>query len=122
MMCDEMKLSRHFDYNCQEDKISGFSEWGDKSFSPPEIADHALVYMIKNMDGWKFPIAYRFVQGTVATSELASSIKEMVLLLKETGFTLVGTVRDQGSTNQGAVHALVKETDAIRHTMDCKKR
>ena len=47
---------------------------------------------------------------------------EMVLLLKETGFTLVGTVCDQGSTNQGAVHALVKETDAIRHTMDCQKR
>ena len=57
MMCDEMKLSRHFDYNTQEEKISGFTEWGDKPLSPPKIADHALVYMIKNMDGWKFPIA-----------------------------------------------------------------
>ena len=79
------------DYNCQQDKISGFSEWGDKYLSPPEISDQALVYMIRNKDGWKVPIAYRFVQGTVAISELASNIKEMVLLFKATHFTLVGT-------------------------------
>ena len=121
-MCDEMKLNRHIDYSVQEDKVLGYSEWGDKVVTEKKIADHALVYMIKNMDGWKFPIAYRFVQGTFATPDLASGIKEVILLLKECGFNTVGTVCDQGSTNQAAVHALVKETDKIRHKLNCSKR
>ena len=121
-MSDEMKLSRHLDYNVQEDRVSGFCEWGDKQqLSSSKIADHALVYMIKNMEGWKFPLAYKFVQRTVETGDLDSGIKEMVLLLKESGFTLVGTVCDQGSTNQAAVHLLVNKTDKIRHTLKCIK-
>ena len=100
-----MALTPHFDYNRRTDKINGLIKEQKK------IADHALVFMIRGvLKNYKQPIAYSFCSKTTPKLDLAKQITEIIRKLHTTGFIVVATVCDQGSTNVSAINHLINKT------------
>lgn len=112
LVFDEVHLSTQITYNASEDRFIGFKE--DGSDSVPQIADHALVFMVRGLrKQWKQPIAYYFVHKTISSAQLSCLIKGLIVECRLVGLHVLATLSDQGSTNRGAINLLLKDTDRI---------
>lgn len=111
LLFDEIALSPHFDYNKRKDTISGFVD--DGKGKKTNIADHALVFMIRGvLRNYKQPISYTFCAGSTKKNELIQQIKENISQLQKIGFKVMATVCDQGASNVSALNHLIEETRA----------
>ncbi|XP_066600971.1 uncharacterized protein [Prorops nasuta] len=76
-----------------------------------EIADHAIVFMLRGLhSGWKIPISYRFVTTATKTITLVRIIKQTISSLQKINLKVVGTVCDQGSANMAAINYLTEDS------------
>ncbi|XP_061721631.1 uncharacterized protein LOC133528306 [Cydia pomonella] len=104
-----MAIKPHFEYSSKKDMIVGFVDNGKKRVK--RIADHALVFMIRGITkNYKQPISYTFCCTATEKHELAQAIKDHIRKLKSSGFHVIATVCDQGSSNMSAINALIAET------------
>lgn len=108
LMWDEMSLQPHLQYDEITDKIVGFEDWGHKR--KQGIADHVLVFMLRDIKTeWRIPLSYNFCKSQTKTTQLIRCIKETVKEVTKTGFTIVATICDQGSSNVTALKQLLND-------------
>lgn len=113
LMWDEISLKLHVDYSAEKDKVIGFEDWGTNRSN--KYADHALVFMLRGIKtGWKIPLTYNFCASQTTYGQLSACIKEVVRDVTNSGFNIVATVCDQGSSNMKAIKLLQSETDKVR--------
>lgn len=108
LLFDEIALQPCLVYNESTDQVDGFEDLGKSDLGRSDkVADHALVFMIQGIyEKFKQPIAYYFVKGTISSQNLASIIQEIIRAIHDTGYKILTTVCDQGSTNMGAIKLL----------------
>lgn len=113
LIWDEVSCDAHFDYDHENDRISGFTSWNGTTSK--KIADHGLTFMLRGLlTGWKIPLAYGLCDATTPSNELQDQIKEVVKLCEECNFKIVPSTCDQGSTNRGAIKNLLEETNELK--------
>ena len=124
LLFDEIKLSPSLVYNPSMDIVEGFV---DSGFSRSlDIADHAMVWMLKGIDGvrpWKQPVAYTFCRGISSVEIIVRMFKELVRRACQAGIVVVASVCDQGSTNCKAIQCLIdfskrnafQQSNPLRH-------
>ena len=109
LIFDEMALKPHFDFNRKKDKILGFVKYDGESIN--KMADHVLVFMIRGITkNFKQPLYYAFCSGSTPKLTLSNIIKNIVKKLYSSGFTVLATVCDQGTSNISAINHLINET------------
>lgn len=59
---------------------------------------------------WKQPILYHFVKGAAKATIIMKTVKDIIRAAKNSGFTVLATICDQGSNNVSAVKQLVEDT------------
>lgn len=107
VMFDEIALKKRLIYDIASDKVDGYVDIAAEGGRTQEIADHALVFMLQGIHKkFKQPIAHYFVKGTISTQKLAVIIKNVIQAVRDTGYTVISTVCDQGPTNVGALKLL----------------
>ncbi|XP_063629718.1 uncharacterized protein LOC134801117 [Cydia splendana] len=107
ILFDEMALKKRLILNTTTDKIDGFQDLGNEGGRSADIADHALVFMLQGVrKKYKQPLAHYFVKGTVSSERLSVIIKTIIQRVVQQGFSVIGTVCDQGPTNMGALNLL----------------
>ena len=105
---DEAHVHPHVAYDFKKDKIIGFEDFGTHRTS--KFADHVLVFMIRRLsDGTKIPFSYYYCQSQTKYGQLIECIRENVTAIASTGFELVVTICDQGSSNMKALKELKQE-------------
>ncbi|CAK1579730.1 unnamed protein product [Parnassius mnemosyne] len=103
---DEMSITPQIQYDSSKDELKGFASHGKN-----QIANHALVFMIKGIRRqYKQPVAYYFT-NSLNKFELKTIIKEVVNVQKSE-LVVLATVCDQSTVNVGAIEKLIKETKA----------
>jgi DNA transposase THAP9 len=108
LIFDEMSLSPQITYNAQKDAFEGFATSREN-----EIADHALVFMIKGVkQNFKQPIAYYFTNG-LNKYELKHYIKCVIKHAQDAGLIILNTVCDQSAVNVAAITDLINETKCL---------
>lgn len=113
---DEIALKPRLIYNSSSDKVEGYTDYGSTEARGPELADHALVFLIQGLrKKFKQPFAFYFVKGTVSSQKLATLIKEIIKLIKGVGYNVLATVCDQGPTNIGALKILKSMNECGEH-------
>ncbi|KAK3925978.1 DNA transposase [Frankliniella fusca] len=119
---DEVFLRGRLSYNRQQNKVTGFENYGHKG-STNRLADHALVFMAQGLyEKWTFPVAYCFVSKTCPSTMLKLLIRDVVKSLFAIGLNVFGTVSDQGATNQGAISELKQESgDSVSYCVNDHK-
>ncbi|KAJ8917056.1 hypothetical protein NQ315_012975 [Exocentrus adspersus] len=81
-----------------------------------KFADHALVLLLKGIKKkWKQPISYYFSQGGFNAVQLKQILKTTIEALQQIGFTIIGTVCDQYSSNINAIKQLVEDSERERN-------
>jgi hypothetical protein len=81
----------------------------------PSIANYANVFMIKGIcRQWKQPFSFTFSSGPTKQLQLKDMITKVITSCQNIGLEVVATVCDQGSSNQAAISALLKETNEGR--------
>lgn len=109
LMWDEVSIQPKCTYDIQKDVICGLEDWGNNRTG--KVADHALVFMLRGLhSGRKMPLLFNFCDKQTNTAQLIRCIKEVVLEIKKTGFHIVATVCDQGSSNVAAIKELSLQT------------
>lgn len=109
LMWDEISLQPQLQYDTINDKIVGFEDWGHKRTQ--RIADHALVFMLRGIrTGWKIPLSYNFCKSQTKSGQLIYCIKKIVKKVAQSGFTIIATVCDQGTSNVSAINELLNHT------------
>ncbi|XP_063226617.1 uncharacterized protein LOC134533179 isoform X1 [Bacillus rossius redtenbacheri] len=117
LVFDELSLQPNIHYDENGDVIVGFQDFGNGE-RKPVFADHALVFMVRGLKKrWKQPIAFAFIEGSTKTTDLVRCIKDVVTAVQQTGLKVVGTICDQGTSNQAAINYLLKESDEM-----CKRK
>ncbi|KAJ8926618.1 hypothetical protein NQ314_020982 [Rhamnusium bicolor] len=107
---DEISLSSLLSYNRKRDCIDGLEHFGNKR--TPHIASYVNVFMIKGIcRQWKQPFAFTFSSGPAKSPEIKDMIKKVITSCQSIGLNVVATICDQGSSNQAAINALLKETN-----------
>ncbi|KAJ8935141.1 hypothetical protein NQ314_012959, partial [Rhamnusium bicolor] len=107
---DEISLSSLLSYNRKHDCIDGLEHFGNKR--TPHIASYANVFMIKGIcRQWKQPFSFTFSSGPAKSPEIKDMIKKVITSCQSIGLNVVATICDQGSSNQAAINALLKETN-----------
>lgn len=92
---DEIALKRRLFFNISTDKVEGYEDYGPEVERGSQLADHALVFMLQGIRAkFKQPIAFYFVKGTVSYQKLASIIKEIIMVVEDTGFNILTTICD----------------------------
>lgn len=61
------------------------------------------------------PISYSFCSKQTNTAQLMRCIKEHVRKINNTGFNIIATVCDQGSSNVAAIKELLQQTNIKRN-------
>lgn len=114
LMWDEVSIQPKISYDIRKDIICGFEDWGN--YRTNKVADHALVFMLRGLNsGWKMPISYSFCSKQTNTAQLMRCIKEHVRKINNTGFNIIATVCDQGSSNVAAIKELLQQTNIKRN-------
>lgn len=104
---DEMAILPTLLYQPKLGNFLGFGDLGNEGGRLNRLADHALVFMLQGVcQKWKIPIAYYFTCGTIKTDKLTVLLPKIIRAVSSTGFSVVATVCDMGSTNIGAFNAL----------------
>lgn len=107
---DEVSLSRHLQYDKENDKIIGFEDFGDRRSE--KFADHSLVYMLRGIHtGWKIPIFYAFCDALTRRADLTRCFKRVVQAISAAGFKVVAAVCDQLGTNVKMMKDLVDDSN-----------
>ncbi|CAH0731395.1 unnamed protein product, partial [Brenthis ino] len=122
LLFDEIALKPRLIYNPATDQIDGFQDLGNAKGEgrSNKIANHALVFMIQGIyKKIKQPIAFYFVKGTISSEKLAAIVKEIINAVAATGYRVLTTVCDQGSTNMGATKLLKKFSSIPESTNIC---
>lgn len=113
LMWDEVSIQTKLTYDIRKDIICGFEDWGSNRTS--KISDHALVFFLRGLNsGWKMPVSYNFCYKQTNTAQLMRCIKNHIKEICKTGFCIVATVCDQGSSNQAAIKELIKRSNIKR--------
>ncbi|XP_011684313.1 PREDICTED: uncharacterized protein LOC105447804 [Wasmannia auropunctata] len=121
LIWDEVSIQPKLTYDIRKDIICGLEDWGNNRTG--KIADHALVFMLRGLNsGWKMPISYNFCSKQTNTAQLIRCIKEHVKEIVNTGFHIVATVCDQGSSNVAAIKELLLRTDMNRNFQNRARR
>ena len=60
-----------------------------------------------------YVLSFYFCKSSTCTSDLIKCIKEKISAVHTAGFHVVGTIRDQGSTNRAAINYLLEETNEL---------
>ncbi len=88
LLFDEMSLKTNLTYNASQDVIQGFEDFGPFGDGGMQIANSALVFMVKGLCAkWKQPIGYFLSHNTAPAEKLKALVVRVVIC-------------DQGSTNQ----------------------
>lgn len=104
---DEMSIMPQIHYESSKDVLKGFASNGTN-----QIANHALVFMVKGIRRpYKQPVAYYFT-NSMKKFELKTILKEVIKNVQQTGLIVLATVCDQSMVNVGAIEELLKETKA----------
>uniref|UniRef100_A0A1Y1JZB1 THAP-type domain-containing protein n=1 Tax=Photinus pyralis TaxID=7054 RepID=A0A1Y1JZB1_PHOPY len=107
---DEMAISPSLHYNSKLDCIEGVADYGGKRY--PHLADYANVFMIKGVyRQWKQPFSFTFSNGPLSSTQLKQLIEEVITVCQQVGLKVVATICDQGSANQAAINALLKDAN-----------
>ena len=113
VMWDEVFLGSGLHYDEATDKVVGFEDWGN--VQTKKYADHSLVFMMRVVEsGEKIPLTFNFCNGQTTTVQLLRCIKEVIVAVKEAGFTVVAPVCDGGSSNQAVINTLIEDTKEIK--------
>lgn len=105
LIFDEMSIMPQIHYDSSSDELKGFSSNGKN-----QIANHALVFMVKGIKKhYKQPVAY-FFTNALNKIDLKSIIKDVINNIQKTGLIILCTVCDQSTVNVGAIEGLIKET------------
>lgn len=116
---DEIALKPRLIYNQATDYVEGYTDYGIPEERGPELADHALVFLLQGLrKKFKQPLAFYFVKGTVSSQKLALIIKEIVKCVEEVGHRVLATVCDQGPTNMGALKILKSDPKKAENAMN----
>ena len=102
LMIDEMQIKKCVEYDRGLKRYLGYvsSELSWTS-GAAELADHALVFMIRGMStNWKQTVAYFFSGRSIQGSALWSIASEIVCILGRIGIFVRAIVSDMGSSNQ----------------------
>lgn len=104
-----MSIEPSIFFNVQTGEFEGFEDLGDKQTN--HIANHVLVFMMKGVVGnWKQPLSFIFTKGPTNSIDLVRLIKKHVRCCREAGFTVVGSISDQGTNNCAAINYFMKTT------------
>ena len=113
IMWDEVFLGLGLHYDKATDKVVGFEDWG--TVRTEKYVDHSLVFIMRMVEsGDKIPLTFNFCNGQTTTAQLLCCIKEVIIAVKEAGFTVVASVCDGGSSNQAAINTLIEDTKKIK--------
>ncbi|CAB3235138.1 unnamed protein product [Arctia plantaginis] len=103
----EVALEPGFYFN--KGKIIGFEGYGHKNNS--QIADHALVFMLKGIKGkFKQPICYTFCKSCTKKDDLKNLIKSLIKEVHKTGLQVIATICDQSQSNISVIKSLREDT------------
>lgn len=81
LLFDEMSIRKHLNYNSRTDRIEGFQDHGTTQGRDPQIASHALVFMIVGIrKRFKQPVAYYLSGDSVTADRLAVLIREVLII------------------------------------------
>lgn len=82
LMCDEMSIHRHAQWNASKMQFDGFVD-GDRSNIDHSLAKDALVYLVSGVDeDFKIPVAYFLVNG-MNGEKRAALTNEIIIRLNE---------------------------------------
>ncbi|KPI99019.1 Transposable element P transposase [Papilio xuthus] len=126
LLFDEFVLDECLTYNPCMDKIDGYVDFGDEGGRSEEIADHVLVFMLQNIGmDIKQSIAHYFFRGKLKPQVLCDLLKNVIRLIRKTGFTVFASVCNQSPINVEAINLLLapddKCTDINYYEIDDKK-
>ncbi|KAJ8910056.1 hypothetical protein NQ315_012749, partial [Exocentrus adspersus] len=109
-----MSIEPALSYDQKNDTVIGFEDDGHER--KLKFADHALVLLLKGIKKkWKQPISYYFSQGGFNAVQLKQILKTTIEALQQIGFTIIGTVCDQYSSNINAIKQLVEDSERERN-------
>lgn len=93
---DEMSLKSTISYNCSQDKLIGFEDFGSFGNSS-KIVTSALVFMVRGITvPFRQPIGYFLVHETAKPSLVSDIIRDSISKLALIGLTVKLIVCDQG--------------------------
>jgi len=105
IIMDEMSLNKLFSYNSQNDKFSGFEDFGTDGLfdiKSNQCCDQALVIMINSLTRlWKQIVGYFFSKGTVSSSNFKDILIHTIDKVRDAGFIPKVIICDQGTNNIG---------------------
>ncbi|KAJ8912414.1 hypothetical protein NQ315_013482, partial [Exocentrus adspersus] len=114
LLFDEMSIEPALSYGQKNYTVIGFEDDGHER--KLKFADHALVLLLKGIKKkWKQPISYYFSQGGFNAVQLKQILKTTIEALQQIGFTIIGTVCDQYSSNINAIKQLVEDSERERN-------
>lgn len=114
LMWDEVSIQPKVTYDTHNDIICGLEDWGN--YRTGKVADHALAFMLRGLhSGWKMPISFSFCYKQTNTAQLVRCIKEHIKKISDSGFYIIATVCDQGSSNVAAINDLLLRTKMKRN-------
>jgi hypothetical protein len=106
---DELALSPLLSYNRSIDCVDGLEDLGSRR--TPHIAGYINVFMIKAIfRQWKQPFSFTFSSGPAKSVDIKNMITEVITSCQNIGLKVVASICDQGSFNQAAINALLKQT------------
>lgn len=109
ILFDEMSLDCDLQYNVKEDFIIGVEDFGTDRM--PALADHVLVFMAKGIyKKWKQPVCFTFSNGPIKSLQLKQLLKNVIIECQNIGLVVVGTICDQGSSNQSVINSFLKDS------------
>lgn len=119
LIFDEVALEAGLFFN--KSQIIGFESFGFKTTN--QIADHALVLMIKSIKGkFKQPIYFTFCKSCTKKDDLKHVLKVVITEVHKTGLKIIATICDQAQTNVSAIKSFKEDTRAkyLRNEMEYK--
>ncbi|XP_026743754.1 uncharacterized protein LOC113505320 isoform X2 [Trichoplusia ni] len=109
LLFDEVSLAPGMVYNDFLNEIIGFPDDGSKKAK--DIADRALVFMIKGIKSkTKQPILFIFTKSGIKKQELKDLLIETIKSVNSTGLKVVSAICDQCPTNVAVIRELREET------------
>ncbi|KAJ8706159.1 hypothetical protein PYW07_010936 [Mythimna separata] len=109
LLFDEVSLAPGLIYNAFSNEIIGFEDDGTQKTG--NIADHALVFMIKGIKSkTKQPICFTFVKSGTKKEKIKALLLLLIKEINNTGLTVVATVCDQCPANVAAIKDIKEET------------
>lgn len=113
LMCDEMSIRRHAQWNKSTMQFDGFADTGRSAHGQDSLplAKDALVYLITGVDDdFKIPVAYFFINGLNGVDR-ATLTNEIIIRLNEIGIEVVALIFDGLPANLTMCKALGADFD-----------